>query len=319
MGTTTRTERGKGKLVVGSDEEPVDAYYQLAWHVGEDGFRVVGKIATESQAWPNIQERPRSRLMLGNGDYFDFAVQELLLERGVAGAAFTRQQDLGLVVASVVGTVSSPSPPKLTTYFALEDLLQAEMPWLGEAGSRRIESAALRARVEFRVGARAGNLPPAGEKGSEILPCKVHEGVYNAVATEFRENGRLTPAHCASSIPQITFQILRITDRPVWGPYPYTISLTFMGVAVDEWRARCLEQQDDLDQNAEQLMDEYAVTVRNAWELGISKTKIAVRAGGFSRRTVDRLLNRDGAIALHTAKELATAAKQLLRDKSAKK
>ena len=131
--------RGKGKLLVGSTDDPFDAYYELVLGDAQDQFRVTGMVLADPDTWPQRENGTRTRLLLSDGSYFDFEVKEFLQDRAVAGMVFTGPPDSGPAVASVVGSISSPLRLTRPTYLAWEDLFEEEMPWLGESGRNRAE------------------------------------------------------------------------------------------------------------------------------------------------------------------------------------
>ena len=126
------------------------------------------------------------------------------------------------------------------------------MPWMDESGRNRVRASALAARAVFLRKTRTGNQPPDGLKGSEVLPSRIHEGLYNAVAGEFQKSSKLTPCVCEEVILQIVHLILRLADPMVWEPIPFSIVLPYMGIAIDEWHARCLQEAADLSDSEQE-------------------------------------------------------------------
>ena len=101
-------KRGKGKLFIGSTDDPFDAYYELHHGDAKEEFSVTGTILADPDIWPKRENGARTRLLLSDGGYFDFEVKGLVRGRAVAGRVFTGPLDPGPAVASVVGSISSP-------------------------------------------------------------------------------------------------------------------------------------------------------------------------------------------------------------------
>lgn len=311
------TQQGKGKLFIDDHAEPVAAYYELA-KVSEDlGPNVTGHILTEPAALAQIESRPEAKLVLDNGNEFIFKVQKLLLlDRPVAGKSLKGVDDTRPSVARVTGNILAPLVEDSACYHDLEDLFEGELPWVGESGKKRIESAALKARAMRMRGNQEGGQPPAGFPGSEVLPSRVLEEVFGPVATEFEKADKLSASACTESIPRITFQVLRTFDPPAWRYVPYGNAFDFMHIAMDECSSRYLDlgaRPGKLDSDE---LQHCAETVTRALGSGISKTAIA-KSAGFDRRTLDRLLKSE-SVRHETAACLAQAASQLLTKASKK-
>ena len=279
--------RGKGKLLVGSTDDPFDAYYELVLGDAQDQFRVTGMVLADPDTWPQRENGTRTRLLLSDGSHFDFEVKEFLQDRAVAGMVFTGPPDSGPAVASVVGSISSALRLTRPTYLAWEDLFEEEMPWLGESGRNRVRASALTARAVFHRGITTGELPPDGLKGSEVLPSQIHEGIYDAVACEFQKSSKLTPCVCEDVIPQIVHLILRLADSRVWEPIPFTIALWYMRITIDKWHARCLREAADLSDSERERGSRMEV---------VQDAGIAEEAGADRRAVnVDRADDREQA------------------------
>ncbi len=211
------TERGKGQLFVGP-RGPYDAYYELAPPDSPADQQFEGKVGASPEATSELIERGEGRLQLDRSRMFAFDVCEVLPDRGAAGMASTAR-DGRPVVVRVSGSVSSNARVHPASYHDWNDLFAGKMPWLSEHGRNRIRAATLEARVTFRRERDDPERRPDGLRGSERLPAKICGHVFEAVATEFDEAGKLDAQRCAEELPEIAYQALELSD-PALGPHP---------------------------------------------------------------------------------------------------